>query len=1245
MPSENSHPSQPAPFDLIRTPLAGINLIDASAGTGKTYTICGLVLRLLLEKDLSIEQILVVTYTEAATEDLRGRIRQLMRQALDALIFPANDEFLQKYIATVADHKEASRRLSDAIRSFDEAAIFTIHGFCQRMLLENSFESNTLFDTELVPDASYLVQEIIKDFWRRTFSGSSDLFCQYAADKLTPDKLQEFLAPLLPHPFIRFTPAIDFPAGCAGFSDSEMEYIDAYSNVCRKWAEAGPEVSDDLRNSPRLKRNIYKMTTVSGLISEMTAMAAACSPSLDLFDKFILFTAGKIKSSTKTKETPHIMPFYEQCELLYQAREKLATGYDICLLALKKRLLDSLGHELDSRKNRDNVFSFDDLLRRLHGALSGAAGSFLAQAIAKKYPAALIDEFQDTDPMQYDIFKAIYNRDALLFLIGDPKQAIYSFRGADIHTYMDAASSASLVHHTLGVNYRSDPQLVKAVNTIFHRTPKPFVFETISFQPVAAAQKEEREFLTINGRQEEPFVLCYLASDPAREDGAPSQFQNEKITKAVARELIISRVTAEVAGLLQLASENRLCIGGRKVAPGDIAILVRKNTEARKMQQALADIRVASVMHSGDDLFTSEEARELSQLLGAIAAPGNVRRLKTALLTRYVGLRADEINLLGDDPDNERTMELWLTRFKTYHELWQHHGFMRMFWTVMYENRVRQRMLASENGERILTNILHLAEILHQEAVNSGHNMAALLGYLQNRLAGDGTGNIEHQLRLESDEDRVKIVTIHKAKGLEYPIVFCPFTWEGTRLNAKKGFLFHRSAGGGKTELVYEGGSPELDIYLQCARQEELAENLRLLYVGLTRGVHRCYLFWGPINGAETSAPAYLLHQDPAALQDPKEAALGDIDRMHKAANRFLRLTEEEILTDLHDLAAASDNSIRIATGKDLPESCMTAGKEDAVQLRSREFTGIIPRDWKISSFSSLTGQRAAAGPAISVFQDETPDRDALAAPLSGAEDLTETKETDYNIFSFPQGAKPGTFLHELLEQADFSSWPPLPEHLIHEKLRYFGYDTAWSPVLIELLGNLGNTELLRDVPGLKLSGIPPVNFLQELEFYYPLSRLRPADLKKIFSALDLPGATADKAAYMDQQLDRLTFTPTRGFMRGFIDLVFEFEGKFYLADWKSNHLGSTRENYHRDKLLDTILSGYYFLQYHLYCLALHLFLEKRLPGYGYESHFGGVFYVFIRGVDPDLGPDYGIYHDLPAPATIEMLRAKILAE
>ena len=665
------------------------------------------------------------------------------------------------------------------------------------------------------------------------------------------------------------------------------------------------------------------------------------------------------------------------------------------------------------------------------------------------------------------------------------------------------------------------------------------------------------------------------------------------------------------------------------------------------MQQALAACQVPSVLHSGDNLFASEEAAEMALLLGAVAAPHNIRKIKTALLTRFIGLQGNDIELSG--PATEKVVEHWLTRFKTYHELWNRNGFIQMFWTIMAENRIRSRMLGFENGERTLTNILHLAEILHQEASEQGLNMTALLGYLHDRLAGDQAKTPEHQLRLESDADRVKIVTIHKAKGLEYPVVFCPFTWEGTRLTQKKGCIFHQPGKTeNRTEIIFDGGSPELETHLQLAMEEEMAENLRLLYVAVTRAIHRCYLVWGPIKGAETSGPAYLLHQGPSDSQNTAADYQADNSLIRKTADRFLKLSGSEFLADLEELAAASKGTIALSSPLEIPGTCPLQTEEKSVSLKPRNFTGSIPADWKISSFSYLTSFKSTAEKFTSVFQEVMPGQDESPALQNQKEvqSAQNNEEKEYDIFSFPHGTGAGIMLHELLEKVDFSEInKTATDKFIYDKLLSFGYDPAWQPAIVEMLVNLSRVVLHKNIPGLTLSSIPLKSCLHELEFYFPLSRITPGSLKDIFSRNISKITSAITGSLMEQQLERLTFSPARGFMKGFIDLVFEFQGKFYLVDWKSNYLGSHVRDYHSDRLQEVIYGGFYFLQYHLYCLALHLYLKNRLPGYCYETHFGGVFYIFLRGVRKNLGPDHGTFYDRPGSAMLESLTETLVAE
>lgn len=1227
MPKTACPPPRPQTFDLVKSPLEAFTLIDASAGTGKTYTICGLVLRFLLEENLGIDQVLVVTYTEAAAEDLRRRIRLTLEQALDALSGgAASDPFLQRYLDGVADPGEAVARLGAALRGFDEAPLFTIHGFCQRMLLENSLMTQVPFDAGLVPDDTPLVREIIEDFWRRELGTASSLFSRYVAKALNPEKLLCFLLPFLPHPVVHLIAGAGSGYEAARVAAIEIAYKKARHTVCNAWPEAREAVLADLRDSTILKRTTYNKTGITELTKAMDTMARENSPAPELFKKFSLLTTTSIRQGTKKNKAPNILPFYEQCETLFQAHYTLVNLYEQKVLDLRQRLLETVRPALAQRKKRDNIFSFDDLLHGLGAALSGPGGKALGRTLARRFPVAFIDEFQDTDPLQFAIFSAIHRAGARLFLIGDPKQAIYSFRGADIFTYMEAAANTPGTHHTLGVNYRSSPALIKAVNTLFGRVRDPFLFKAIGFFPASATPHSNKKELTIDGLPEEPFILCCLSGpeeEPTNGRGAA-----RRITRDMARKRISAAVARETVRLLQLGAAGRARLGSRQLRPGDIGILVRTNFEARSMQEALASSGVESVLHSSEDLFASEEAQETTLLLAGVEKPWSRHRVKAALLTRYFGLTGAEC---GD----EKSLADWLLRFRAYHSLWTRFGFIQMFWAVLRENNVHRRLLGTTAGERSLTNILHLAEILHRESTDRTLNMVGLLNFLQKKLTGEAANIPEHLLRLESDNDRVKIVTIHKAKGLEYPVVFYPSSWEGTRLRPGTGFFFHRSQAGGKSELVFAPPGVTWETYRQAGAREELAENLRLLYVALTRAAHRCYLFWGPISGAETSAPAYLLHQERGRDSGPDRLP----QSMEAVQARFRTLSESGILADLQELVAASGKSIRLTQEEGATEPYEGTDTGNCRPLQARRFSGTADREWKISSFSSLTGTRGPAGGVGGGYRD----RDGESIPFA-ADGEKEEKDVDHALFFFPRGAKPGTMFHEILERADFSQKPAATAEFICGKLLNFGYDPSWGPAIAGLLADLQELELHREIPGLRLGAIARRECLHELEFYFPLARITPELLREIFRSAGKKGVSGKRAGLAVEQLAEPGFDAARGLMRGFIDLVFRFQGRYYLLDWKSNHLGDRFGHYRRERLNHAVWSTPYFLQYHIYSLALHLFLARRLPGYRYDKDFGGVFYLFLRGVSPVLGSDYGIYHDRPDREVIEMLQARLVA-
>jgi len=1200
-------------FGLLHAPLEGTNLIEASAGTGKTYTISGLFLRLVLEKNLSVDQILVVTFTEAATDELKHRIRSQLRRAIQAFSNGSDEEsFLNDLVKKARDSKAALRHLKEALRAFDQAAIFTIHGFCRRMLYENAFESSSLFDTELVTDQEDLKAEIVHDFWRRHFYEASHLFIHYALDnKVSPDSLLALLGNQVGQPYLRIIPQLDMP----DTSLQEKEFKACFKRTRLAWESDHIEVEDILATHEGLSRAKYRKANVAGWIQSMDAYMASGGRNAALYKGFDKFTTSEIKGAVKKNHRPPVHPFFDLCEELRQKHEDLAGAFRQRLLGLKAALFHDVWRELAKRKEEKNIQSFDDLLLKLHRALEQAGGNQLASAMRARYRAALIDEFQDTDPIQYAIFKKVFGpEDSILFLIGDPKQAIYSFRNADIFAYMDAAASVAS-RYTLKENWRSEPDLITGINTLFANADHPFVYDTIAFRPATPAARKDPEFLSTDGKPEPTLQLWCLSAQQLTGLDKP-------MTKTLARKLIPVAVAAEISRLLHLARRSKIRLGERPLEEGDIAVLVRKNVEARLIQEALSGLSIPSVLYSTEDIFHCHEALEMERLLTGIVEPNNEKLLKAALATDMMGVKGEGLERFMKD---EAGWEQWLVRFKGYHDLWNKKGFIRMFRYLLLAEKVMPRLMSLYDGERRNTNVLHLSEVLHRASVERNLGMAGLLKWLSEQRDPNAQRLEEHQLRLESDEKAVKLVTIHKSKGLEYPIVFCPFAWDGSRLRKPRDpFTFHDERE--HMLLTLDLGSEGMDGNRVLAEKEQLAENLRLLYVALTRARNRCYLVWGRFNEAETSAPAYLFHQPRSWKGRDVLSALGE---------RFRALSDEEVLAELESIQAKADGAIGLS---DMPTEAAKAcspARGETMQLVCRKFSGSIDRSWKISSFSSLTTREPhTAGLA---------DHDAMALSEPYDQEVTEgiaIPEEPSGIFAFPGGTRAGILMHDIFEHLDFSQADPSPrEQLVADKLRTYGFELQWQETLCHMIDNVLSVSLEPSRDTFTLSRISTGARLNELGFYFPLKSISPKELKDVFRKCGGPEIPGD----FPGRIERLHFSPVRGFMKGFMDMVFQFEGRFYLVDWKSNLLGTSVEDYGQEGLAAAMGEAFYILQYHIYAIALNQYLQVRLPGYDYETDFGAVYYIFLRGVDPDRGPGFGIFRDRPSGKLISELSATLI--
>lgn len=1208
------------PLDPLKIPLFGLHLIEASAGTGKTYAIAQLVLRLVAEIGLPVERILVLTFTEAATQELRDRIAKRLRQALGTLAGePATDTLLSSWLASLQDPALARARLEAAIAGLDQAAVFTIHGFCQRVLRDFAFESGAPFDAELITDERDLLRGAAEDFWRRRMGAADTAEAAWLLQEFPqgPESLLDLLHSHLGPSAPRLV-ALDREGLGAGLA----ALTELHRNLATAWPAARPTVTALLHARDALKANIYSDPAVERCIAEMDSLGEAPTPGR-LPDKFELFTPDKLKRSTKKGGTTPSHPFFDLCgELAALDPEGLARTRRAVLLA---DALDFLRRELIRRKQERRVICFDDLLRETAEALAGPRGPALAAQVRRRFPQALIDEFQDTDRLQYRILESVYwdqlagEPNLGLYLIGDPKQAIYGFRGADIFTYITARRQASAQGetHALDTNWRSSSGLVEAVNRIFGCARAPFIFENdIDFVSVKPGPEADSKPLRIHDAEAVPLVFRWLPL----ETGETTR-NGHRLLAESARDLAVGDCARQIAGLL--AAPARL--GDQDLKGGDIAVLVRSHRDGLAVREALARVGVGSVSIGQETVFETEEAEDLAALIAALGPASRDADLRTALATRSLGWTATQLAT----PNGGET-DVWdqvLRDFEGYRRLWQERGFMAAMGALLHGREVPARLRRGPDGERRLTNLLHLME-LAQAASREHLGPEALGSWLTDRRAHPESGGDAALLRLESDENLVQVVTFHKSKGLEYPVVFLPITWsQGPALGPGEPIAFHDP---NDLDAWLDLGSPDQDTHRALRAREDLAERLRLLYVAVTRAKRQCVLHWGPVNRAEGSAAGYLLHQGPGDGQD-REAA----------SERMPGLSAAELRGDLDALAQSAPNAIAVVdvtmldTARPFPTAAST------VELSPAKFRGTIPTNWRILSFSGL-----AAEPDRDAMQ-ERPDHDALPSraqpgagdqaaglearepPDSSDRPVSAAAESIDPIFRFPRGVRAGHCIHDLFEHLDFrDAQGPVLEHEAHSALTRHGIEDRWTPTLVELVARVLDTRLTSD--GLRLRRVGPEDRLNELEFHFALEGFRPRALHQVLADHGVPAWAAPPAESASGCLE--------GLMKGFMDLVLRHEGRFYVLDYKSNHLGDRTDDYGPDQVAQAMRGHQYHLQSLIYTLALHRYLKSRLPGYEPGQHLGGSLYLFLRGMRPEWGPDRGVFHERPSQGLIEDL-------
>ncbi len=1154
-----ANPPKGAPVNADTIAIEGRQLVEASAGTGKTYTITNLYLRLILGRGVTraytVQEILVLTFTIAATQELKHRISSRLRETYLAYFEPSKDEFITNLVASSENPEQDRKLLTAALQLMDETAIFTIHGFCARVLGEEAFDAGTLFDQAISLDAEQILLNASQDVFRQSVMTLSAGARETALKAWpTPEAMLQAFRPLLHRPGVTITPAetnlnIDLDAVLAKIR--EVKAIWVSENIHAMIVEAGFRLN-------------YKPVT------RLTSMTEMClGKEEDIFSElWQVYSQAGLKHAVKkgTRFPEHrVLDLIDEIHAVQVALNEVRHN-------LWHRLLNALKQRVQEIKTTQHLMTLDDLLTNVAAVLN-ADDTQLAHTLSQRWPIVMIDEFQDTDETQNGIFNRIFEAagDQVLLMIGDPKQAIYQFRGADIYTYLNARSEASGVYG-LDVNHRSTAAMVNATNHLFGDRARFDIDGVIPYPDVAAAERNQGMQLLTGGGEPEPYqvLVCGDESTPVASGRGCS------VTMESAAE--------ETARLLNGAMNGDVTIDGEPLTAGNIAFLVRSRANAAEAKAALARRNIQSVYLTLESVLLQETADDLVQVLKAVIEPTNERLIRAALATQVMQCSAYEIDELNHDIEAQQRV---LAEFQEYHDLWVRENVGPMIMSLIHRRQLPEKWLRRQDGERQLTNIRHLVEILQTRAAVAPGMHRLLKWFIRERDIADSLATEERQLRLESDENLVKIVTMHAAKGLEYDVVFVPYPLFSSSLRSGEAALYHRQAG--DEYLLYAEVGDDED-HRAIALRELATENMRLMYVALTRARYQAYLCL-PV----TNRPSELTRSAIASL-------LGIEDYDNKKESLLARL-QGQMPRSLFNVRAGETTLTMLAesqadlTQRELPEM---PGPSDKWRMHS--YTGIAHRLHRDESLE--------AAPQVEGGYADDDDAEPEA-----------TTSSAINRFNLPRGARVGVALHSLMEDADFVETGDnavLTSRFLDRIGVTLDRDT-WQGCVDNWLADILATPLNSD--GLRLGSVHRSHRVDEMEFHFPVDCA--ADVIEFLRQHGHLDATSSQGLGI-----------VHGMMTGLIDLVFRADGKYYVVDYKSNHLGSRFEDYGEASVREAMSSHFYDLQYLIYTVALNRYLMLTLKDYSYAEHFGGVFYLFLRGMN---GKDSttGIYYDVPEEALI----------
>lgn len=1173
----------------ITMPLQGTSLIEASAGTGKTFNIAALFARLILLEQLPVDAILVVTFTKAATAELKTRLRTRLNQALallqNQLPSQQNDPVLQQLIdkaRSQSDDASLILRLQAAITQFDSAAVYTIHGFCQRILTDYAFLCQTPFITEISDTDPEILCRFAEDYWRREISNQTDFANLAFARKLTPAKLMQEVSKYcgLTNLQIRTPPETNLSALTSHLQQLWQQLSEQFNDIQQAFWQL----------HPLLNGSTYRSQSYEQFFHELQQILQTQPPSYtfpkSFSEKFARFDANYLKQKTKKEQILNqqlvtTVSILAEFGLALEARQ---TAENHLALQLQINCLQYVRQCLQEHRRNSHQRSFDDLLADVTAALSSANphAATLATALAQTWHIALVDECQDTDPLQYHIFKTAFaDQQRPLIMVGDPKQAIYRFRGADIHAYLRAAADTPIQQrYTLTTNYRSHQALVQSIAELFATKELPFILDGIDY-PTVQAQATYGNLHHCNSDSTPPAVIVrWLHEKITVNEKGDELIPNKDSLRACSAECCAH----EIAAMINQGLRGELTLGSRSLLAGDIAVLVHSHKEGHLIAKALKRCGIMSVSLDNQSIFNTSEADAIAALLHFWLQPQQTQILRFVLGGVLFGWTAAQLAELNR---NENTLNHWIQLALNAREQWQQYGIYTAIQWFATQTGLESNLLNQRN-ERSLTNFWQLAELLAttEQTIPTAN---ALLAWLEQAITLRQTTNDSHLLRLESDEALVKIVTMHASKGLEYPIVFCPFAWDGkAAINHLE--QWHRLHQQDNIELVPQYLLNEHDK--SELNEESMAEQLRLYYVAFTRAREQLIIYSAACSSTASNPLAWL-------LSEGKNATLAEtqlfwqtthkknlISTLYHSWQNFLSQTTTPALFSWCEGTVASEV---------VPAERIGNEPLQAVDIRLPPFTTI-----RYTSFTSLSQQHT----------DHSIEEEKVAPALDPAEVQTVSKPAETPaetpLLAFARGINAGLCLHAILEQTEFSQPASAheTEHIQNTLLR-FGFATEHTNTMLLLNDTIRRCRLS---PQTTIADIPRQQSVAEMNFMLHMHQFDITQLQQWFAQphLHLPACCVQAA-------QELNFTTVNGFINGAIDLIAEDQsGQIFVIDYKSNHLGNQLADYQQNNMDLAVAKHHYYLQALIYSIACARYLQKQNRSVPSIS----VRYLFLRGLN-----------------------------